>query len=140
MLETTIKFTATKMKKININVEQGTCTGYITSLKEESFFNMLDVHIPEEKLDEIKEWMEDSNIMEFCVLEKIEVPTKSRGKGFGDYLLNMFVNQNDKLPIILLCDNTEIQKEGFILENWYISQSFERTPYETPTGPLLIRY
>jgi hypothetical protein len=61
-------------------------------------------------------------------LNNININSRYRGKGLGNDLYSDFEQECydfDVRCIILECDNSEVQKKGFSLENWYLSLDYE---------------
>ena len=126
------------MKLIDISYQSGAITGYLNSTHEENWQNYLMEFFSQEEVLKIKEYLLSLNIQELVVLKNLSMDLQDKGKGIGSKLLIEFINEASGVPILLVCDNLEIQKEGFVLSTWYESYGFETLPFKCLSGPLML--
>lgn len=127
------------MKTISISIDEGMVFGYKTTTDSEELFNYLSEVLENPVVIEFIIFLKNKKIQEIIVLKNLEVEEKFRGQGIGSKLLEQFCEQSAGIPIFLVVDNLNSQKEGFILENWYLNWGFEPTGFITLSGPIFIR-
>lgn len=125
--------------RIEINTNQGEITGFSCDTESEllvSYFNDLfyDITIRDAVID----WIKLNYSGQITILKNLYINPESRGQKVGSSLLTQFIGQSVG-SIILVCDNLEIQQDGFNLLNWYLSKGFKETGFGTLSGPILVR-
>lgn len=114
------------MQEVHVETNQGSAFGYVAEVTDEqirNFFVNRDV-VGSEPL--IERLVQQGRPVAF--LCNLAVQEAARGTGVGSTLLTDFQEQVyllDAQLIVLICDNSEDQAEGFDLQAWYESFGFE---------------
>jgi RNA:NAD 2'-phosphotransferase (TPT1/KptA family)/GNAT superfamily N-acetyltransferase/2'-5' RNA ligase/8-oxo-dGTP pyrophosphatase MutT (NUDIX family) len=114
------------VREINISEDQGSAEGYTADTSAEQLQNWLDRfgYTNEEFVADLRKKYDS-----FAVLNNINVYEDSRGKGYGDYLLQEFLREagdHGAGICLLVADTAEEQAKGFSLVEWYERNDFEQ--------------
>ena len=98
---------------------EGNIEAYTVDCKKEQLFNFLSDKIKESELlyNVINEYSQT-----VTVIKNINIEEEYQGQGYGAEILNNALDLTD--IVILECDNDEIQRENFILEDFYKNFGF----------------
>lgn len=88
---------------------------------------------------ELQEEFKEKGFHTVVLMHGIEIDRKQRGKGYGDDLLNKFLEEAKGLPIVLSADTAQRQVEGFNLVDWYQKHGFELTGAGS-VFPVMVRW
>ena len=78
----------------------------------------------------------EKNVNKVLILKSINVEEEYQGKGYGSEMFEEMLNETYPEAIILLCDNENKQKNGFILEKFYEGYDFKRV--NSLNSPLMV--
>jgi ribosomal protein S18 acetylase RimI-like enzyme len=111
----------------------------VLEVSSQEFFEYLDSVLSEDRPKQLVSYLLDKKINQICLIKNIWVDENDRGKGVGKKLMNQVLNFNKEVPVLLLADYLEYQKEGFSLIDWYTKLGFETMPFFSISGPFLIK-
>jgi len=125
-ISTFSKLASSSVREISISEDQGSAEGYTADTNAEQLQNWLDRfgYTNEEFVADLRKKYDS-----FAVLNNINVYEDSRGKGYGDYLLQEFLREAGDRGAgicLLVADTAEEQAKGFNLVEWYERNDFEQ--------------
>lgn len=122
--------------EIDIDEDGGTIFGYSVNSQDENYKFFLKEEISNEKLaKKIIEYIEKNIKGEINIIKNINVEEEFRGQGIGKSMLEQS-NANCEISI-LISDKYEIQKDNFILDDFYLNNGYEKV-LDSPAGSLMI--
>lgn len=108
-------------------------------VSSQDFFEYLDSVLSEDRPKRLVSYLLDKKINQICLIKNIWVDENERGKGIGKKLMNQVLDAHKDVPVLLLADYLESQKDGFSLIDWYDKFGFETIPFFSISGPFLIK-
>jgi hypothetical protein len=123
------------MKKIEHYIGLSNIFGETLNTNTFEFYEYFSAFFSDEQIDEIKQWLKKSNIIEFALIRNVFVDESQRGLGLGKKLVNQFIKESNSLPILLIAG----ADDDFNLIDWYISLGFQTTKFECEDGPIMIK-
>lgn len=108
--------------------------------EEHVFYGEIHAIEYESSVENIKNWLElqkipnakkikkilEKNVERVLILKSINIEEEYQGQGYGTEMLDEMLNETYPDAIILLCDNENEQKNGFVLEKFYEGYEFKR--------------
>lgn len=88
--------------------------------------------------EDVAKKMEEEGLHTAVVMLGLEVENDKRGKGYGDDLLNKFLEEAKGLPVLLSADTAGKQQKGFKLVDWYKRHGFQVVKQNI--FPLMVRW
>ena len=112
----------------------GNCEGYVINTNAENLPNFLSEYTVNAQniVNAIKNIKD-----EILIIKNINVDEEFQGCGYGGEILSYILNESYCSTAILICDTSESQKEGFILEKFYENNDF-KTIYYTNNYPIMV--
>ena len=88
--------------------------------------------------EDVAKKMEEEGLHTAVVMLGLEVENDKRGKGYGEDLLNKFLEEAKGLPVLLSADTAGKQQKGFKLVDWYKRHGFQVVKQNI--FPLMVRW
>lgn len=116
------------MRELSIEneTENGSATidGYICGIQQVNVFNFLSSISCEDSAKKIIDYLTQKDAEEISIIKGVYVPEEERNKGYGNYLIESFLNEVSETSFVLLeCDTGE--SNNFSLKEWYQDFGFE---------------
>lgn len=99
----------------------GSIEGYLVSTQKENLKIWLEKEISNSSLYDIIRQVTPH----ILIIKNLWIDEVFRGKGFGSKMISDILKDSDASAAILVCDISQSQKPGFILEKFYQSQGFQ---------------
>lgn len=112
----------------------GNCDGYVINTNAENLLNFLSEYaVDAQRIVNAIKSIKD----EILIIKNINVDERFQGFGYGSEIINYMLNESYCSTAILICDTSESQKEGFVLEKFYENNDFQ-TIFYTNDYPIMM--